>query len=252
MKNIWKGIKELIMPRKQCSNIPSKLIKDAIEIVDTKEIANAFNDYFANTGGQLADAIPSTNESPKPFLKDPQQNCFFLYPTTSIEIQDEIRKLNPSKSCGLHSIPINLLQLVGDYLSKPLEILFNYSIETGVVPDKFKIARVIPIFKNGKKTCTNNYRPISLLSVFTKILEKLMYKRLISFVNAYDILNDNQFGFRSGHSTTHATLLITDKIQKAIEKQEYSCGIFLDLSKAFDTVNHCILIENFNTMALEG
>jgi hypothetical protein len=79
-----------------------------------------------------------------------------------------------------------------------------------------------------------------------------MYKRLISFVNTHDILNDNQFGFRSGHSTTQGTLLITDKIRKAIEKQEYSCGIFLDLSKAFDTVNHHILIENFNITALEG
>ena len=126
----------------------------------------------------------------------------FFISNNTIEIQDEIRNLNPSKSCGPHGTPINLLQLVADYLSKPLEIHFNYSFETGVVPDKFRIARVIPIFKNGKKSCTNNYRPISLLSVFTKILEKLMHKRLISFVNAYDILNDNQFEFCSGYSTT--------------------------------------------------
>ena len=252
MKNIWKGIKELIMPKIHRSNIPNRIIKDGIEINDTKGIANAFNDYFSSIGGKLADAIPLISESPKSFLNASQQNCFFLYPVSTTEIQNEIKKLNPSKTCGPHSIPINLLQLVRDYLSKPLEILFNYSFETGVVPDKFKIARVIPIFKNGKKSCTNNYRPISLLSVFNKILEKLMYKRLISFVNTYDILNDNQFGFRSGHSTTQATLLITDKIQKAIEKKEYSCGIFLDLSKAFDTVNHHILIDKLQHYGIRG
>jgi retron-type reverse transcriptase len=118
--------------------------------------------------------------------------------------------------------------------------LYNFSFSTGTVPDKFKIAQVIPVFKNGSQTCVNNYRPISLLSVFNRILEKLMYGRLIKYVENKKILFENQFGFRSGHSTTQAVTLIIDKIQKAIENKCYSCGIFLNLSKAFDTVNHLI------------
>ena len=137
-------------------------------------------------------------------------------------------------------------------MSKILEILFNCSFASGVVPNKFKIARIIPVLKNGKQTCTNNYRPISLLSVFNKILEKLMYKRLVSFLDTHNILFNNQFGFQSGHSTTQATLLITDKIQEAIERDEYSCGIFLDLSEAFDTVNHHILIQNLQHYGIRG
>jgi hypothetical protein len=187
------GIKELIMPKIHRSNIPNRIIKDGIEINDTKGITNAFNDYFSSIGGKPADAIPLNSESPKSFLKVSQQNCFFLYPVTTTEIQNEIKKLNPSKTCGHYSIPIILLQLVRYCLSKPLEILFNYSFETGVVTDMFKIARVIPIFKNGKKSCTSNYRPISLLPVYNKILEKLMYKRLTSFVNTHDILYHSSY-----------------------------------------------------------
>ena len=107
-----------------------------------------------------------------------------------------------------------------------------------------KIARVIPVYKAGCHTVMSNYRPISLLSIFHKLLEKLMYKRLIKFLEKKpNILNENQFGFRSNRSTTQAILLIADKIQRAIEDKKISCCIFLDLSKAFDTVDHCILLK---------
>ena len=101
----------------------------------------------------------------------------------------------------------------------------------------------IPVFKKGSQTCLSNYRPISLLSVFHKLLEKLMYNRLINFLENHDILFDKQFGFRSKHNTDHAILSIVDKIQNSIEGREYSWGIFLDFSKAFDTVNHKILLK---------
>ena len=223
-----------------------------MNIINAREVAIAFNDYFANVGERLADAIPLNSKSPLAFFKAPLKNSFFLYPVTTIEIQNEIRKLNPSKASGLYSIPTSLLQLISENLSKPLEILFNCSFASGVMPNKFKIARIIPVLKNGKQTCTNNYRPISLLSVFNKILEKLMYKRLVSFLDTHNILFNNQFGFQSGHSTTQATLLITDKIQEAIERGKYSCGIFLDLSKTFDTVNHHILILKLQHFGIRG
>ena len=137
-------------------------------------------------------------------------------------------------------------------ISKPLEIVFNSSFETGIVPDKFKIARVFPIFKNGLESNVSNYRPISLLSVFNRVLEKLMYKRLIKFNEKRNLIYDKQFGFRSHHSTEHAILSIVDKIQEAIEKGEFSCGIFLDFRKAFDTVNHEILLSKLEHYGIRG
>ena len=101
---------------------------------------------------------------------------------------------------------------------------------------------VIPVHKKGSTLLVNNYRPISLLSVFNRLLEKLMFKRLSSFIERHNIIYDKQFGFRANHSITHATLLITDRIQRAIEDGQYSCGIFLDFSKAFDSVSHSILL----------
>ena len=124
-------------------------------------------------------------------------------------------------------------------LSGPLAYLFNCPFLTGIVHDQFKLARVIPIYKKGSKSTISNNRPISLLSVF----EKLMYKRLVAFLEKNKVIFQGQFGFRSNHSTTHAILLIADKIQKAIESKMYSCGILIDLSKAFDTINHTILLK---------
>ena len=137
------------------------------------------------------------------------------------------------------------MKLLKTFISKPLECIFNCSMSTGVVPNKFKIASVIPVFKKGSHIIVNNYCLISLLSIFNQLLEKIVSKRLTSFINNHNILCSKQFGFRSHHSTIQAVLSIIDKIQEAIEDRKYSCGIFLDLSKAFDTVNHNILLQKF-------
>ena len=186
------------------------------------------------------------------FMGLAQPNNFYLSPVTIIEIEEEISNLNSSKAVGPFSISVYLLKLLKIYLSVPLETIFNLSFNSGCVPDHFKIANVIPVHKKDSVTCVNNYRPISLISTFNRILEKLMFKRLSSFIEKHNILYDRQFGFRCKHSTTHATLLIADRIQKAIEDGQFSCGIFLDFSKAFDTVNHNILISKLNHYGVRG
>ena len=120
-----------------------------------------------------------------------------------------------------------------------------------MVSDKFKLARVIPIYKKGNKSILSNYCPISLISVFGKIMEKLMYNRLIDFLNKNNVFYSSQFG-RANHSMTHAILQITDKIQNAIENKLFSCRIFLDLTKAFDTVDHNILIRKLEHYGIRG
>ena len=184
-----------------------------------------------------------TETSPMTFMSGCQQvNSFFFNYISASQISAEISNLKTSKSCGPFSVPIKILKLIRDHVSVPLKAIFNCSISTGTVPDKFKIANVIPIHKQGSHLILNNYRPISLLSVFSGLLERLVYRQLMNFITKYNLLYDKQFGFRSNHSTLFAVLSITDKIQKAIEDGNFSCGIFLDLSKAFDTVNHQILL----------
>ena len=116
------------------------------------------------------------------------------------------------------------------------------TVTTGTVPEQFKIAKVIPVFKTGSQTCVNNYRPISLLSIFNKLLEKLMYKRLLNYINDKNILHNKQFGFRMQYSTDFAIMSIVDLIQRAIDNQKYSCGIFLDYNPGQKSLAHLVEI----------
>ena len=114
------------------------------------------------------------------------------------------------------------------------------------------MGNIIPVYKNGSRNIISNYCPISLLSVFNKLLEKRLCKRLVSYIDSNNIFSETQFGFRSNHSTDHAILSIVDKIQKAIDERDFSCGIFLDLSKAFDTIKHSILIGKLEYYGIRG
>ena len=243
IKKIWNGIKQIIHFKPSTNQRTIKIATNNNVITDPHMIADAFNNFFANIGKDLACSIPNVEMSPLEYLKIPLCNSFFIFPTTAEEIETEITKLKSSKAAGPFSIPVIILKILKTVISKPLEVLFNASFETGIVPDSFKLANVIPVYKKGSQTSLSNYRPISLLSVFDKLLEKLMCNRLVNFLEKKKIIFDNQFGFRSKHSTGHAILSIVDKIQRAIDERDFSCGIFLDFSKAFDTINHEILLK---------
>ena len=137
-------------------------------------------------------------------------------------------------------------------ISSPLTHIFNLSITSGTIAMELKIARVVPLFKAGDKSIFSNYRPISVLPSFSKILEKLVYNRLIDYLSKYKILSDNQFGIRKDHSTEYALALLYDKISSAVDSNEATVGIFIDLSKAFDTVNHQILSDKLQHCGIRG
>ena len=188
LKKIWTGIREIVnINKKNTQGIPTKLIKDNIEVSDTKQMADVLNKYFSTIGINTANSTAS-NSNPLEYMNYSFQESLFLSPVTTYEIELEISRINVSITTGPFSIPSSLLKSLHSCLAKPLELLYNCSFSTGTVRDKFKIAQVIPVFKNGSQTCVNNYRPISLLSVFNRILEKLMYERLIKYVENKKIL----------------------------------------------------------------
>ena len=167
------------------------------------------------------------------------------------EVLDIINQLE-NKSTGPQSIPIKLLKLIPDLILIPLCRIINQSFQTGVFPDALKISEVIPIHKGGSTEEINNYRLISLLSIFDKIIEKIMHKRLYDFLQEHNILFQNQFGFRKNNSTSFALIEITEKIKETIDNKKYGCGIFIDLRKAFDTVNHEILLKKLEHYDIRG
>ena len=213
---------------------------------DPKDIAETFNDFFADIGKNTEKNIPiNPNVKPEKYLLNRNNNNFTLSPITNEEILEIITHLD-NKSTGPQSIPVNLLKLIADLILIPLSNIIANSFNSGVFPDPLKTSKVIPIHKGDSADQVNNYRPISLLSIFDKIIEKVMYKRLYSFLEQHDILFQNQFGFRKNNSTTFALLEITERIKETIDNRKYGCGIFIDLRKAFDTVNHSILLNKLN------
>ena len=145
------------------------------------------------------------------------------------------------KAPGYDNISMRVIKHSFDLISAPLTDIINLSLQKGTFPDKLKLTKVIPIYKANNPSLFTNYRPISLLSNFSKFFEKVMYNRITEFIEQYNILYRCQFGFRKNYSTSHALIHLINKVSSAIDQRETTVGVFLDLSKAFDTLDHQIL-----------
>ena len=230
IKKTWEGIRSIININKvKLPSISQIKVKDKI-IDNPKKVVEAFNNFFVNVGPNTEKNIPINPKiKPEFCLKNRNQLNFLIAHISNEEVLDIINKLE-NKSTGPQSIPIKLLKLIPDLILIPLCTIINQSFITGKYPDALKISKVIPIHKSGATCNLNNYRPISLLSIFDKIMEKVMHKRLYDFLQKHNILFQNQFGFRKNNSTTSAHLQITEKIKESIDNKKYGCGIFIDLS----------------------
>ena len=251
-KKTWNGIKKIINSSQKDSNTPNSLKEEQKIITDKKEIASHFNKFFTSIAAKIESKIFHTNNTHRHYLVRPVTKSFFINPTTPDEVESIIKLLDNNKAIGPNSIPTKILKLVKSKLSTPLSDIINKSFELGIFPDLLKLAKVIPIYKKGDKLSVNNYRPISILSNISKIFEKLMHRRLYSFLNQQKILYELQFGFRLDSNTTQALIKITELIRDAIDDSMFACGIFLDFQKAFDTVKHEILLDKLEHYGIRG
>ena len=220
---------------------------------DLKIICNSFNDYFVGIADNILKNRKYNGNKPyTDYLNNYNPKTFAYQLSDSNEVITIINQLNISKTSGPNSIPTKILQMISNDISIPLSKIYNIAVTKGSHPDKLKLVNVIPIFKKGSRLSVDNYRPISLLSNLNKIFEKIIYKRVNNFIEKHDLLYSLQYGFRSNHSTIHALINITEKIRFALDQRKVCCGIFVDLQKAFDTVNHEILLCKLNYYGFRG
>ena len=259
MKKTWALINELRGKTK--TNIKASFVIDGKLVSDKREISNGFNVFFSSiarnmnaklnsstlVGGQEGEGCKNHDFSW--YLKNKVLGSIFLSPCTRNEIESIITSFENNKASD---VSITILKKCAMYISGHLSGFFNKFMNDGTFPNILKTGKITPIFKKGDSQTFDNYRPISILPIFGKIFEKLMYIRLYSFLLCKNVIYDKQFGFRKNHSTSHAINYSVDNILHELEEKNHVIGIFVDLSKAFDTIDHKKLLVKLDHYGIRG
>lgn len=248
----WKILNTLIGKTSNKHDVTGYFKVDGTLTDDKMIISNEFCNFFTNVGRNLAQRIPSSQFSFNNFLKNSTPSSIFFTPTDCEEVSKIISRLKPKKSSGIDGINNILIKKISQSITVPLCIAINKSLQFGEVPNILKIAKVIPIYKSKDEQLFTNYRPISLLPNISKILEKIVHVRIYKFFTDKKLLFPSQYGFRNNHSTNMAISELMSSILKGFDEKKYTLGLFLDLSKAFDTIDHEILLAKLHHYGVRG
>ena len=218
--------------------------KKSVKDIDVEE----FNHFFINVGKKVSNTNFHNVDS-EPGLPC-HDKTFFLFPVNTIEIFNILSSLENKSTAGHRGISNKLLRFVASVVSYHVAKLINRSIQEGFFPVCLKTAKVIPIHKNGSFENPSNYRPISLLSSLSKVFEKVLNTRMVEFLEKHQLLSNEQFGFRPKRSCTHAIASVTELMRNVIDSQKMGFACFIDFQKAFDTIDHSLLIKKITKFRL--
>ena len=232
LKQTWKLIGALVKRKTKGQTFPTRITHNNRTFTQEKDIAELFNNFFVNIGPTLAKEIKTDHTDPLQYIGSTPSNSLYLAPFAGLK-GNKVSLIVPNK----------LMKLATEQLSAPFTEIYNESILSEEVPEIFKISKVTPIFKSDSLSELGNYRPIAVISPLSKVLERQVYDQLVSYLEKECLLFNFQFGFRKGYSTEYVILETVEKLKSSVDDQKITCGIFLDFSKAFDTINHHILLE---------
>ena len=253
IKQTWKLLKDAIKSNTQKSSTVEFLKINGFGTTDPAVIADHFNSHFSSMAESVASKIPPASIPPDLYCKN--FNSTFKssqIPISIMELCGCANDLQSKKSLDANGLSSSFIKSIIIEIAKPITHIFNASLSSGNLPSQLKLAKVIPIFKAGDPDNVDNYRPISLLCTFSKIFEKIVAKRLLSYIEKNKILNNFQFGFRKKHSTCHPMLHLLNKISKTLNDKEFGITIFCDLQKAFDTCQHQILLKKLEKIGVKN